>query len=113
MGELDEAEQRLAPWEERARTLDRVWAIAILARCRALLQAARGDLEGSFAAFDQALAHHARSVYPFEHSRTLLALGMCSGGRNGAQPRGPPSSGRSTASTSWAPRSGPRKPGPS
>ncbi len=76
VGELDEAEQRLAPWEERARTLDRVWAIAILARCRALLHAARGDFEGSFAAFDEALAHHARSDYPFEHSRTLLALGV-------------------------------------
>ena len=76
VGELDEAEQRLAPWEKRARTLDRVWAIAILARCRALLHAARGNLESSFAAFDEALAHHARSDYPFEHSRTLLALGV-------------------------------------
>jgi DNA-binding CsgD family transcriptional regulator len=76
VGELDEAERRLAPWEERARALDRAWAIAILARCRALLRAARVDLEGAFAAFDEALAEHARSVYPFEYSRTLLALGM-------------------------------------
>jgi DNA-binding CsgD family transcriptional regulator len=75
-GELDEAERRLTPWEERALALDRAWAIAILARCRALLCAARGDLEGAFAAFDDALAAHERSVYPFEHARTLLAQGV-------------------------------------
>jgi DNA-binding CsgD family transcriptional regulator len=75
VGELEEAERRLAPWESRARALDRTWAIAITARCRALLLAARGDVGGSFAAFDEALAHHARSLYPFEHARTLLALG--------------------------------------
>jgi DNA-binding CsgD family transcriptional regulator len=75
VGELDEAERRLVPWEERARALDRVWAIAITARCRARLLAVRGDLEGAFAAFGEALTAHERSVYPFEHARTLLALG--------------------------------------
>ncbi len=75
VGELDEAERRLVPWEQRARTLDRMWAIAITARCRARLLAVRGDLEGAFAAFDDALAAHERSVHPFEHARTLLALG--------------------------------------
>jgi DNA-binding CsgD family transcriptional regulator len=75
VGELDEAERRLVPWEERARALDRAWAIAITARCRARLLAVRGDLESAFAAFDDALAAHERSVYPFEHARTLLALG--------------------------------------
>lgn len=74
-GQLDEAERRLVPWEGRARALDRAWAIAITARCRARLLAVRGDLEGAFAAFDYALAAHERSVYPFEHARTLLALG--------------------------------------
>jgi DNA-binding CsgD family transcriptional regulator len=75
VGELEEAEQRLAPWEGRARALERTWAIAITARCRALLLAARADFAGSFAAFDEAVAEHARSIYPFEHARTLLALG--------------------------------------
>jgi DNA-binding CsgD family transcriptional regulator len=75
VGELDEAERRLAPWEGRARELDRAWAIAITARSRALLLAARGDLARSFVAFDEALAEHARCVHPFEHARTLLALG--------------------------------------
>jgi DNA-binding CsgD family transcriptional regulator len=75
VGELEEAERRLAPWEKQARALDRAWAVANMARCRALLLAARGDFAGSFAAFDQALAEHSRSVYPFEQARTLLALG--------------------------------------
>lgn len=74
-GELDDAERRLVPWEERAQALDRAWAIAITARCRALLLAVRGNLQGAFASFDDALAAHERSVYPFEHARTLLALG--------------------------------------
>jgi DNA-binding CsgD family transcriptional regulator len=75
VGELEEAERRLRPWERRAQALDRTWAIAVTARCRALLFAARGDVGGSFAAFDEALGAHSRSVYPFEHARTLLALG--------------------------------------
>ncbi len=76
VGELEEAERLLAPWERRARALDRTWAIAITARSRALLLAARGDFAGSLAAFDHALAEHARCVYPFEYARTLLALGI-------------------------------------
>ena len=75
VGELDEADEVLATWQERAERLDRAWALAILARCRALLLAARGDLEGAFASFERALGEHARSTDPFHHARTLLALG--------------------------------------
>jgi tetratricopeptide (TPR) repeat protein len=53
VGELDEAKEILATWQERADALDRAWALAILARCRGLLLAARGDLEGAFASFQQ------------------------------------------------------------
>ncbi len=53
VGELDEADEILATWQERAAALDRAWALAILARCRALLLAARGDLEGAFANFER------------------------------------------------------------
>ena len=74
-GELDDAERVLATWEPRAVTLDRAWALAILARCRGLLLAARGDLEGAFASFERALAEHARNADPFSRARTLLALG--------------------------------------
>ena len=75
VGKLDEAEKKLIPWEERSQALDRPWALAILARYRALLLAARGDFEGAFASFERALSEHARSMDPFHHARTLLALG--------------------------------------
>jgi DNA-binding CsgD family transcriptional regulator len=74
-GELDEAEEVLVTWQERAAAVDRAWALAILARGRALLLAARKDLDGAFACFERALAEHARSPDPFHHARTLLALG--------------------------------------
>ena len=75
VGELDEADVVLETWQQRADALDRAWALAILARSRGLLLAARGDLDGAFASFERALAEHARSTDPFHYARTLLALG--------------------------------------
>ena len=74
-GELDEADAVLSREEPRASVLERASALAIFARCRALVLAARGDPEGAFASFELALAEHARTVDPFQHARTLLALG--------------------------------------
>ena len=76
VGELEEAERKLVPWERRARALDRSWALAITARCRALLLATRGDLVGAQAGFERALVEHARTQDPFQHARTLLAQGV-------------------------------------
>jgi DNA-binding CsgD family transcriptional regulator len=76
VGELEKAETRLILVEERSRALDRSWALAITARCRALLLAARGDLAGAQAGFQRALAEHARTQDPFQHARTLLAFGV-------------------------------------
>ena len=75
VGKLDEAEELAARWERHALKLDRAWARAISARTRALVRAAQGDLDGSFAAFDEAVREHARTQDPFQHARTLLALG--------------------------------------
>jgi len=75
VGELDEADDVLTTWQERAAALDRAWALAILARSRGLLFAACGDLQGAFASFERALAEHDRSTDPFQRARTLLALG--------------------------------------
>jgi DNA-binding CsgD family transcriptional regulator len=76
VGELEEAEKRMITWEKRAKALDRSWALAITARCRALLFAARGDHSGAQAGFERALAEHARTQDPFQHARTLLAQGI-------------------------------------
>jgi DNA-binding CsgD family transcriptional regulator len=75
VGELEDAERRLIPWEERSRALDRAWALATTARYRALLLAAHGDFAGAQLSFERALAEHARSQDPFQHARTLLAFG--------------------------------------
>jgi DNA-binding CsgD family transcriptional regulator len=75
VGELDQAEALAARWEQLARRLGRAWALAISTRTRALVRAARGDLDGALAAFEDALAQHTRTQDPFQHARTLLAVG--------------------------------------
>jgi DNA-binding CsgD family transcriptional regulator len=75
LGRLDEAEALLAPFEEAGRNLDRAWAIATGARCRALILAARGDLAGASTAIDEAVREHDRLPLPFELGRTLLVRG--------------------------------------
>ena len=75
VGDVERVEAALAPWEERARALERIWALAVVARTHALLAAARGDLDEAFAGFESAIAAHARADDPFQHARTLLALG--------------------------------------
>jgi DNA-binding CsgD family transcriptional regulator len=76
VGRLGEAEKKLVQWEKRSRAVDRSWAMAITARCRALLLAANGDLAGAQVGFERALKEHARTEDPFQHARTLLALGV-------------------------------------
>ena len=73
--ELEEADQVLGAVEARARALDRTWALAVIERGRGLVLATRGDLDGAFAAFQRALGEHAGVTDPFQHARTLLALG--------------------------------------
>jgi DNA-binding CsgD family transcriptional regulator len=76
LGELEHAEQLLEPFERQGRALDRPWALATGSRCRGLLLASRGDLNGAVAALEQALAHHQRLQMPFEAGRTLLVGGQ-------------------------------------
>jgi DNA-binding CsgD family transcriptional regulator len=75
LGQLDEAEALLAPFEDAGRILDRTWAMATGARCRALVFAARGDLQSASDAADEAVRHHDRLPLPFELGRTLLVRG--------------------------------------
>ena len=75
LGQLADAEGRLAALEARGRSLDRPRALATAARGQALVAAARGDLDGALVHLDDALAHHERLPVPLEHARTLLVQG--------------------------------------
>jgi DNA-binding CsgD family transcriptional regulator len=74
-GDLVAAEQVVAWLEESGRRLDRPLALAQGGRGRALLLAARGDLDGAGEAIGGALRQHERIDMPFELGRTLLVLG--------------------------------------
>lgn len=76
LGDLDRAERLIARMENRARALPRPWILAVSARCRGLLQSARGDPDGALAALQEAMTHHEHLDMPFERARTLLALGQ-------------------------------------
>ena len=75
LGRMEEAEALLSILECQAAQLGRASALASAARCRGLVCAARGDLEGALVSLQEALPAHERASMPFEHARTLLALG--------------------------------------
>jgi hypothetical protein len=70
-GELETARTLVERLERRAGAVGEPWPLALAARSRGLLAAVAGDFEAAFAAFDRALAEHARIQMPFEHARTL------------------------------------------
>ena len=76
LGELERAEQLVEPIQQRGRELDRPWALAVAARSRGLIAAARGDLAAALALVDHALTQLDRTDLPFERARTLLVLGQ-------------------------------------
>jgi DNA-binding CsgD family transcriptional regulator len=83
LGRFDEAERLAALLEACGRRPERPWAEAVGARCRALLRAARGDLDGAAAAFEHALAAHDRlPELRYDRARTLLASGRLHRRRN-------------------------------
>jgi DNA-binding CsgD family transcriptional regulator len=75
LGRPDDALRPIEWLELRGRELRRSSALAIAGRGRGLLAAEAGKLDDALAHFDQALAEHARAPLPFEHARTMLALG--------------------------------------
>ncbi len=75
LGQLDRAERLLDELERRAVALDRAWVRALTGRCRGLLLAQRGDLEGAQSVLLGALEQHERQPMPIELGRTLLAQG--------------------------------------
>ena len=71
----DEAVELLDWYEENARRLQRVSAIANCLRCRGMLAGQDGQLELALSAFEEALEWHAKVLLPLDRGRTLLALG--------------------------------------
>jgi ATP/maltotriose-dependent transcriptional regulator MalT len=76
IGQLDRAAEVLAVLESRARAVDRVPLLAVAACGRALLAAARQDLDEAAAALEEAIAHHERVTVPFDLARTLVVAGQ-------------------------------------
>ena len=73
---LAEAEPLVDALERNGNRLDRAWMLAVGARCRAMLLAARGDVDAAYLAVEAAMAHHDRLPMPFERARTQLLLGQ-------------------------------------
>jgi DNA-binding CsgD family transcriptional regulator/tetratricopeptide (TPR) repeat protein len=73
---LAEAEPLVDMLEREGRRLDRPWLLAVGARCRGMLFAARGDVDAAGVAIERAVAAHRRLAMPFELARTQLILGQ-------------------------------------
>ncbi len=76
VGDLEPAERLIDELQRRSEELDRAWGMMVATRCRALAQAAAGDLPGAIASSHASLAQHDRLSQPFELGRTLLVQGM-------------------------------------
>lgn len=76
LGRADEAEPLADALQRNGRRLDRPWMLAVGARCRAMLLAARGDTEAAVQAAQNAMTEHDRLAMPFERARTQLLLGQ-------------------------------------
>jgi DNA-binding CsgD family transcriptional regulator len=75
LGRVEEAVAVLDELEAQGTALQRVWALAVASRCRALLSAAAGEIEQAYDELDRAFELHDRLGEPFERGRAFLALG--------------------------------------
>jgi DNA-binding CsgD family transcriptional regulator len=76
VGRLEDAEPLIDMLERNGRRLDRPWMLAIGARCRGLLLAARGEIDAAAIAAERAMVEHERLPMPFERARSQLLLGQ-------------------------------------
>jgi DNA-binding CsgD family transcriptional regulator len=74
-GELDTARDVLAELEDLTRAANGRWAIATALRCRGQVAAAEGRSREAVEILSEAIKAHADVPQPFDHARTLLALG--------------------------------------
>jgi DNA-binding CsgD family transcriptional regulator len=85
LGRIDDAVTLLDAWEREAASVGRTWVLAQIVRCRGLVAAARGDVDGALRALDAAAAKHEEVDDAFGRARALLALGVV--GRRARQKR--------------------------
>ena len=76
LGRLDEAEPLIDILERNGHRLDRPWMLSVGMRCRAMLQAAQGEIRAATATAELAMAQHERLPMPFERARTQLLMGQ-------------------------------------
>jgi ATP/maltotriose-dependent transcriptional regulator MalT len=76
LGRFDDAEPLIEALERNGSRLDRAWMLAVGARCRSMLLAARGDVVAAENLAHQAMTEHQRLPMPFERARTQLLLGQ-------------------------------------
>jgi ATP/maltotriose-dependent transcriptional regulator MalT len=75
LSRLDEAEPLIEALERNGTQHDRPWMLAAGARCRAMLLAAKGDVDAALESANRAMAEHDRTPMRFERARTRLLLG--------------------------------------
>lgn len=73
---LDDVEPLVEALEHDGQRLDSAWVLAVGARCRSMLLAARGDVHAALLVAQQAMAEHDRAPMAFERARTQLLLGQ-------------------------------------
>jgi DNA-binding CsgD family transcriptional regulator/tetratricopeptide (TPR) repeat protein len=72
---LETANEVAGELAQRGEELDRPAVLAVAARCRGLVACARGELDRALGELEDALTLHEQVALPFQHARTLLALG--------------------------------------
>jgi len=76
LGQPDDAAPLVDILVRNGSRLGRPWMLAVGMRCRAMLQAAQGDMATAAATAELAISQHQRLPMPFEHARTQLLLGQ-------------------------------------
>ena len=76
LGDVERAERLTLLLAAMGERFERPVTQAVGERCRGLVLAARGDLDGAAGALQASLAHLERAPAPFEIARTLLLLGQ-------------------------------------
>ncbi|HEU5204615.1 MAG TPA: AAA family ATPase [Candidatus Limnocylindrales bacterium] len=75
LGRLDQARALTGELERRARARRRRRALAVVARCRALIEASEGDLAAAVGSARTSVRALSAMPVPFDHARSLLVLG--------------------------------------